>query len=79
MDYVVQLNDDEITIEMKRNISNIIKELENLYSWSQFYQARNQRDKVKFAQNQIRDKKQDLVEFKNEFRNLKRKKKLEKR
>jgi|6_EtaG_2_1085325.scaffolds.fasta_scaffold15546_12 hypothetical protein len=79
MDYVVQLNDDEITIEMKRNISNIIKELENLYSWSQFYQARNQRDNVKFAQNQIRDKKQDLIEFKNEFRNLKRKKKLEKR
>ena len=71
MDYVVQLNDSENIIEMKNNIGNTIKELENLYSWSQFYQTRNQRDKVKFAQNQIRDKKQDLVEFKNEFRNLK--------
>ena len=74
MDYVVQLNDNEITVKMKRNISNTIKELENLYSWSQFYQARNQRDKVKFAQNQIRDKRESLVELKNEFRNLKRKK-----
>ena len=75
MDYVVQLNDDENTIEMKNNIGNTIKELENLYSWSQFYQARNQRTKVKLAQNQIRDKKQDLVELKNEFKNFKRKKK----
>ena len=74
MDYVVQLNDDENTIEMKNNISNTIKELENLYSWSQFYQTRNQRDKVKVTQNQIRNKKQDLLEIKNEFRNLKRKK-----
>ena len=47
MDYVVQLNDDENTIKMKNNIGNTIKELENLYSWSQFYQARNQRTKVK--------------------------------
>ena len=74
MDYVVQLNDNEITIEMKRNILNTIKELENLYSWSQFYQDRNQRTKVKLAQNQIKDKKENLVEFKNKFRNLKRKK-----
>jgi len=74
MDYVVQLNDDENTIEMKNNISNTIKELENLYSWSQFYQTRNQRDKVKVAQNQIRNKKQDLLEIKNKFKKLKRKK-----
>jgi hypothetical protein len=71
---VVQLNDDENTIEMKNNISNTIKELENLYSWSQFYQTRNQRDKVKVAQNQIRNKKQDLLEIKNKFKKLKRKK-----
>ena len=63
MDYLVQRNDDENTIEMKNNISNTIKELENLYSWSQFYQVRNQRTKVKTAQNQIRDKKQNLVEL----------------
>ena len=74
MDYVVQLNDDENTIKMKNNIDNTIKELENLYSWSQFYQARNQRTKVKVAQNQIRDKKQDLVELKNEFKKNKKKK-----
>jgi len=73
MDYLVQLNDDENTIEMKNNISNTIKELENLYSWSQFYQIRNQRDKVKVTQNQIRDKKQDLVGLKNEFKKKKKK------
>tara|TARA_R110000824_G_scaffold146056_4_gene314730 strand:- start:834 stop:1067 length:234 start_codon:yes stop_codon:yes gene_type:complete len=75
MDYLVQLNDDENTIEMKNNISNTIKELENLYSWSQFYQVRKQRTNVKITQDQIRDKKQDLVELKNEFNNSKRKKK----
>tara|TARA_R110000824_G_scaffold355836_1_gene543070 strand:+ start:1157 stop:1384 length:228 start_codon:yes stop_codon:yes gene_type:complete len=75
MDYLVQLNDDENTIEMKNNISNTIKGLENLYSWSQFYQVRNQRTKVKIAQNQIRDKKQDLVELKNEFKNKRKRKK----
>ena len=75
MDYLVQLNDDENTIEMKNNISNTIKGLENLYSWSQFYQTRNQRTKVKIAQNQIRDKKQDLVELKNEFKNKRKRKK----
>ena len=75
MDYVVQLNDDKNTIEMKNNISNVIKDLENLYSWSQFYQSRNQRTKVKLAQSQIRNRKQDLVELKNEFKNFKKKKK----
>ena len=73
MDYLVQLNDDENTIEMKNNISSTIKELENLYSWSQFYQVRNQRTKVKTAQNQIRDKKQNLVELKNEFKKRRKK------
>ena len=59
---------------MKNNISNTIKELEKLYSWSQFYQARKQRTNVKIAQDQIRDKKQDLVELKNEFKKNKKKK-----
>ena len=75
MDYVVQLDDDENTIKMKRNISNTIKQLQNLYSWSQFYQTRNQRNKVKVAQMQIRGKKKELVDLKNEFKNSKRKNK----
>ena len=75
MDYVVQLSDDENTIEMKKNILSTIKELENLYSWSQFYQIRKQRINVGKAQNQIRDKKQDLVELKNEFKNKRKRKK----
>ena len=43
---------------------DLIKELENLYSWSQFYQERKQRKKVQTTQNQIRVKKQELNEFK---------------
>jgi hypothetical protein len=43
---------------------DLIKELENLYSWSQFYQERKQRNNVKVVQNQIRVKKQELNEFK---------------
>jgi len=43
---------------------DLIKELENLYSWSQFYQERKQKSKVKTTQDQIRVKKQELNEFK---------------
>ena len=45
-------------------MQKLIKELENLYSWSQFYQERKQKDKVKIAQNQIKNKKQEINEFK---------------
>ena len=72
MDDVVQLENEE-TKEMRYKISSKIKELEKLYSWSQFYQDRNLRNKVKVAQSQIRDKKQDLVELKNEFKKKKKK------
>ena len=43
---------------------DLIKELENLYSWSQFYQERKQRKKVQTTQIQIKNKKQELNEFK---------------
>ena len=43
---------------------DLIKELENLFSCSQFYQERKQRKKVQTTQNQIRVKKQELNEFK---------------
>ena len=45
-------------------MQKLIKELENLYSWSQFYQERKQKDKVKVAQIQIKNKKQEINEFK---------------
>jgi len=45
-------------------VQKLIKELENLYSWSQFYQERKQRTTVKTVQNQIKVKKQEINEFK---------------
>jgi len=68
MDYVVQLNDDENTIEMKSNILNAIKELQNLYSWNQFYQERNLRNDMRIAQAQITQKKRKINELKMLFR-----------
>jgi len=68
MDYVVQLNDDENTIEMKSNILNAIKELQNLYSWNQFYQERNLRNDMRVAQAQITQKKRKINELKVLFR-----------
>ena len=68
MDYVVQLNDDENTIEMKSNILNAIKELQNLYSWNQFYQERNLRNNMRVAQAQITQKKRKINELKMLFR-----------
>ena len=45
-------------------MQKLIKELENLYSWSQFYQERKQRKKVQTTQIQIKNKKQEINEFK---------------
>ena len=43
---------------------NLIKELQDLYSWNQFYQARTLRKDMKKCQLQIKDKKQEINEFK---------------
>jgi hypothetical protein len=57
---------------MKNAVLNTMKELENLYSWSQFYQNNKNRDKVKVTQQQIRDKKKLLVDLKNNLKNQKK-------
>ena len=57
---------------MKNAGVNTMKELENLYSWSQFYQNNKNRDKVKVTQQQIRDKKKLLVDLKNNLKNQKK-------
>ncbi len=57
---------------MRNAVLNTIKELENLYSWSQFYQNNKNRDKVKVTQQQIRDKKKLLVDLKNNLKNQKK-------
>tara|TARA_R110000824_G_scaffold353307_1_gene540495 strand:- start:282 stop:431 length:150 start_codon:yes stop_codon:yes gene_type:complete len=41
-----------------------IKELQNLYSWNQFYQGTNNKTKMKIAQNQINKKKKEINELK---------------
>ena len=69
MDYVVQLSDDENTIEMKKNILSTIKELENLYSWSQFYQIRKQRISVGKAQNERYERNRKSFKEKDRIRN----------
>ncbi len=57
---------------MRNAVLNTMKELENLYSWSQFYQNNKNRDKVKVTQQQIRDKKKLLVDLKNNLKNQKK-------
>ncbi len=46
-------------------MQKLIKELQNLYSWNQFYQARTMRQEMKKCQLQIKNKKQEINEFKN--------------
>ena len=41
-----------------------IKELQNLYSWNQFYQERKMRKNMKNCQVQINEKKKQINEFK---------------
>ena len=43
---------------------NLIKDLQDLYSWNQFYQARKLRKDMKKCQLQIKDKKQEINNFK---------------
>ena len=55
---------------MDAGIPGKIKELQNLYSWNQFYQERNLRNKMRVAQTQINQKKREI----NELKMLSRKK-----
>ncbi len=45
-------------------MQKLIKELQNLYSWNQFYQSRTMRKEMKTCQLQINGKKQEINEFK---------------
>ena len=45
-------------------MQKLIKELQNLYSWNQFYQARTMREEMKTCQLQIKGKEQEINEFK---------------
>jgi len=45
-------------------MQKLIKELQNLYSWNQFYQARTMRQEMKKCQLQIKNKKQEINELK---------------
>ena len=45
-------------------MQKLIKELQNLYSWNQFYQARTMRKEMKICQLQIKGKKQEINELK---------------
>ena len=45
-------------------MQNLIKELQNLYSWNQFYQKAGNKTKMKTAQNQINKKKKEINELK---------------
>ena len=42
----------------------LIKQLQNLYSWNQFYQERKMRPQMRKAQAQISAKKREINEFK---------------
>jgi hypothetical protein len=46
-------------------MQKLIKQLQNLYSWNQFYQARTMRDDMKKCQMQIKLKKQEINNIKN--------------
>ena len=43
----------------------LIKELQNLYSWNQFYQERKMRKEMRVAQAQISSKKREINEVKS--------------
>ena len=50
--------------KMKKEMNTLIKQLQNLYSWNQFYQGTNNKTKMKIAQNQINKKKREINELK---------------
>ena len=43
---------------------NNIKDLQNMYSWNQFYQARQMKNEMRTCQNQIHQQKQLINELK---------------
>lgn len=45
-------------------MQKLIKQLQNLYSWNQFYQARTMRPQMKKCQIEIKNKKQEINEIK---------------
>ena len=45
-------------------MQKLMKELQDLYSWNQFYQARTLRKEMKKCQLQINGKKHEISEFK---------------
>ena len=53
-----------INYKIYSNMQKLIKELQNLYSWNQFYQNRTMRKEMKTCQLQINGKKQEINEFK---------------
>ncbi len=46
-------------------MQKLIKQLQNLYSWNQFYQARTMREDMKKCQIEIKNKKQEINQLKN--------------
>jgi len=56
------------TIKYSKMIK-LIKQLQNLYSWNQFYQERKLRKEMRVAQAQISSKKREINEFKLNQRN----------
>ena len=49
---------------MHAGIPQAIKELQNLYSWNQFYQERKMKPQMSLCQKQIKGKKQEINELK---------------
>ena len=49
---------------MHAGISRAIKELQNLYSWNQFYQERKMKPQMSKCQSEIKSKKQEINELK---------------
>jgi len=54
---------------------DLVKELQNLYSWNEFYTTRSMRKESSNAQSQIKDKKKEISEFKRVLNERKTKKK----
>ena len=53
---------------MHAGIPQAIKELQNLYSWNQFYQERKMKPQMSMCQSEIKAKKQVINELKTKNR-----------
>jgi len=53
---------------MHAGIPQATKELQNLYSWNQFYQERRMKPQMSLCQKQIKGKKQEINELKTKGR-----------